>query len=234
MTKTAVAIRHLHCEDLGLLEHALMAAGYRVDYREAPAGTLSARELAAADLLVVLGGPIGVYEADAYPFLNDAVAAVAARLNRGQPTLGICLGAQIMARALGKPVYPSGVKELGWAPVRLTAAGRTSVLAGLGDLAVLHWHGDTFDLPEQAVLLAETALVKNQAFAIGTFALGLQFHLEVQPPQLEHWYVAHAGEIAATAGIDVAELRRQAARHAPPLAAVAGRIFADWLAGLPV
>ncbi len=231
--KTAIAVRHVHFEDLGLLGDALAGGGFRVEYREAGLDQLAIRELAAADLLVVLGGPIGAYEEDIYPFLGDEIDAVRNRLENRRPTLGICLGAQIMARAMGKRVYPSGVKELGWAPVSLTAAGRDSVLGQLGELSVLHWHGDTFDLPEDARHLARTGPVANQAFAIGEHALGLQFHLEAQPVQLERWYIGHAAEIAATPGIDVPELRRQADRHAPLLAAAARRVFADWLGTLP-
>jgi len=230
--KTAIAIRHLAFEDLGLLGDALAGAGYRVDYREAGIDSLAARDLRQADLLVVLGGPIGVYEDAVYPFLVDEIATVEDRLARSRPTLGICLGAQIIARALGRRVYPSGVKELGWAPLILSDAGRASVLARLEGLAVLHWHGDTFDLPAEASLLASTAAVANQAFSLGDFALGLQFHLEVQAPQLERWYIGHAAEIAHTPGVEVPALRRQAARHGPLLASAARRIFADWLAAL--
>jgi GMP synthase (glutamine-hydrolysing) len=233
MMKTALAIRHVAFEDLGLVADALAGAGYRAEYREAGVDPLEADELVGADLLVVLGGPIGVYEEDAYPFLADEVAAVAARLQRRRPTLGICLGAQIMAKASGQRVYPSGLKELGWAPVSLTAAGRASVLAALEGLSVLHWHGDTFDLPPGALHLARTEAVANQAFTIDDFALGLQFHIEAPAGQLERWYIGHAGEIAATPGVDVPTLRRQAAQHAALTAVVARRIFADWLARLP-
>ncbi len=230
--KTALAIRHLHFEDLGLLADSLAAAGYHVEYREAGVEPLSTRDAVNADLLVVLGGPIGVYQADVYPFLVDEIAVVGDRLDRAKPTLGICLGAQIMARALGKRVYPSGVKGLGWAPVTLTEAGRSSVLAGVAGHAVLHWHGDTFELPDDAVHLAKTDLVANQAFALGDYGLALQFHLEATPARLEQWYIGHAGEIDATPGIDVPELRRQAARFAPALDGAARRVFADWLANL--
>ena len=230
--KTAIAIRHVAFEDLGLLGETLSGAGYRVEYREAGVDSLASRDLRQSDLLVVLGGPIGVYEDAVYPFLKDEIAAVQERIARRRPTLGICLGAQIIARAMGERVYPSGVKELGWAPVTLSDHGRASVLAGLEGLSVLHWHGDTFDLPPEARLLASTQLVRNQAFTVGDFALGLQFHLEAQAAQLERWYIGHAGEISQTPGIDVAELRRQAHFHGPRLASPARRIFADWLASI--
>ena len=97
---------------------------------------------------------------------------------------------------------------------------------------MLHWHGDTFDLPSEARLLASTEAVPHQAFSVGAFALGLQFHLEVMAQQLERWYIGHAAEIAQTPGVEVAALRRQAVRHGPLLASAARRIFADWLASL--
>lgn len=231
--KSAIAVRHVHFEDLGLLGEAMAGRGYQVTYREAGVDRLDPRDLAAADLLAVLGGPIGVYEDDVYPFLGDEVAAVRLRLESERPTIGVCLGAQIVARALGERVYPSGVKELGWAPLTLTEDGRASILAPLDGLAVLHWHGDTFDLPKGARHLARTALVPNQAFAVGNFALALQFHLETVAAQLERWYIGHACEITATPGVDVPILRAQAARHAGALEGAARRVFTDWLDALP-
>lgn len=231
--KTAIAIRHVQFEDLGLLGPILWRAGYQVAYRDAGIDPLDVHDLAAADLLVVLGGPIGAYEDAAYPFLADEIAAVYQRLERERPTLGICLGAQIMARALGKRVYPSGAKEMGWAPVELTDAGRSSVLASLDGLSVLHWHGDTFDLPDEILHLARTPAISNQAFAIEDYGLALQFHLEADPSQLERWYIGHAAEIAAAKDIDVPTLRAQAARHAQALVPVAEAIFTNWVSGLP-
>jgi GMP synthase (glutamine-hydrolysing) len=230
--KTAIAIRHVPFEDLGLLGDILPGAGYEAVYRDAGLDRLDHDELTAADLLVVLGGPIGAYEDPVYPFLADEIAAVRDRLAGARPVLGICLGAQIMARALGARVYPSGVKELGWGPVVLTPEGRRSVLAPLDGVPVLHWHGDTFDLPAGAAHLAETALVRHQAFAVGRHGLGLQFHLEAEAARLERWYIGHACEIAATSGVEVRDLRAAAARHAPSLAPVAGGIFTRWLRGL--
>jgi GMP synthase (glutamine-hydrolysing) len=231
--KTAIAIRHVQFEDLGLLGPVLWRAGYQVAYRDAGIDPLDLHDLAATDLLVVLGGPIGAYEDAVYPFLVDEMAAVYHRLERDRPTLGICLGAQIMARALGKRVYPSGTKEIGWGPLALTEAGSHSVLAPLEGVPVLHWHGDTFDLPDETQYLAGTQAVPNQAFAMEDFGLALQFHLEVDPLQLERWYIGHAAEIAATSGIDVPTLRAQAAQHAAALSRVAEGIFTNWVDGLP-
>lgn len=230
--KNVVAIQHIAFEHLGSLEAVLVEQGYTVHYLPAWHASLAAQVQAIApELLVVLGGPIGVYEDALYPFLRVEKALLKERLAAGQATLGICLGAQLMAAALGSEVYASGVKEIGWAPLTLTPAGQDSPLRFLsGELAdVLHWHGDTFTLPAGAAHLASTAMCRNQAFAYGPRALGLQFHLEAQGEQIEHWLVGHACEIAG-AGVDVTALRRGAARHGAALQEQARRFFSAWLA----
>lgn len=224
-----VAIRHVPFEDLDSFAAPLEARGYRISYRDAPVDDLTAPEIAAADLLVVLGGPIGAYEEALYPFLTRELALIEARLEAARPTLGICLGAQLMARALGARVYP-GKKELGWAALDLTEVGRRSPLRFIEPTAkVLHWHGDTFDLPADADLLASTALTPHQAFAIGQQALALQFHIEASAQGLERWYVGHALEIATTAGVALAGLRAAAAIAAPALAPQARAALDAWL-----
>jgi GMP synthase (glutamine-hydrolysing) len=155
----------------------------------------------------VLGAPVGVYEDDKYPFLRDELDLLTVRLKTGQPTLGICLGSQLIACALGAKVYPSGVKEIGWAPIELTDAAVSTPLRHLVNTAVLHWHGDTFDLPPGAVHLASTTICRNQAFCLGPNILGLQFHPEADPNAgIEAWLVGHAAELAA-ARIDPRALR---------------------------
>ncbi|MCB2102004.1 MAG: glutamine amidotransferase [Rhodobacterales bacterium] len=228
---TVLALRHVPFEDLGIFAGPLAERGLDVTYR-APWDGLDL-DPAEPDLLVILGGPIGAYEEAAYPFLTDEIRLIEARLAAGKPILGICLGAQLMARALGARVYPGPAKEIGWAPLTLTEAGRASPLAALGDddAMVLHWHGDTFDLPPGAVHLARTALVEHQAYAVGTAALGLQFHPEVPAAAIESWLVGHANEIAATTGVDPVTLRADTARHAAACAARGRRFLNAWLDG---
>ncbi|MDA5194843.1 glutamine amidotransferase [Govanella unica] len=230
MNKRAVAIRHVAFEDLGLLGPVLAGLNYDIDILDAGVDDLTlARD---ADLLIVLGGPIGAYEDDLYPFLHDELDLIDVRLRHPQPTLGICLGAQLIARAAGARVYPGREKEIGWAPVELSDDGAGSPLAAIADLSVLHWHGDVFDLPDEAVRLASTAITRNQAFAIDTHVLGLQFHLEVPGADFERWLIGHAVEIAKTESLSVHELRTDSAHHAPRLAEAAQQVFAGWLAGL--
>lgn len=227
-----VAIRHVPFENLDGFAAPLAARGYSISYREAPVDDLSAADLFDADLLVVLGGPIGAYEDALYPFLNGELALIERRLRQGRPVLGICLGAQLMARALGARVYP-GKKELGWAPLQLTEAGRLSPLRFIEPATkVLHWHGDTFDLPAGASHLAATAENPHQAFSLGRHALGLQFHIEATAMGLERWYVGHALEIATTPGVTLTSLRMEAVQAAPILARPAQAVLASWLRGI--
>jgi GMP synthase (glutamine-hydrolysing) len=230
--KTLVAIRHVPFEDLDSFTAPLEARGYSIAYREAPVDDLAAPDLSAADLLVVLGGPIGAYEEARYPFLAAELALIERRLKEGRPVLGICLGAQLMARALGARVYP-GKKELGWAPLQLTDVGRRSPLRFIEPATtVLHWHGDTFDLPSGADHLAATEQTPHQAFGYSRHALALQFHIEASAPGLERWYVGHALEIATTQGVSLAGLRADAALCAPRLAPQARAALNTWLDGV--
>lgn len=227
---TALAIRHVHFEDLGTLELSLRDAGYQIRYADAGLSDLPSFDALAADLLIVLGGPIGAYEDDLYPMLTAEVRLLEARLSAQRPTLGICLGAQLIARALGARVYPTGTKEIGWAPVTLSPAGRESPFRHLGEdqTAVLHWHGDTFDLPQGANLLASTAICRNQAFAWGKNTLAFQFHPEAIGARLEQWLIGHACEIAA-AKLSVPALRADTQRYAPRLMMQARKCFDEWL-----
>ncbi|AXV77384.1 MULTISPECIES: glutamine amidotransferase [Ralstonia solanacearum species complex] len=227
--KTALALRHVPFEHLGVLEPLLLGRGYTLRTLDAGVQPLPAEVLAAADLVVVLGGPIGAFDDDRYPFLREETDAIARRLAARKPLLGICLGAQLMARALGATVAPMGVKEIGFAPVTLTAEGAASPLAPLADgTPVLHWHGDRFDLPTGATRLASTPVCAEQAFALGDHALGLQFHLEADLRELETWLIGHAAELAA-AGIDPCTLRAQAPALAAALAQRAHDVFTVWL-----
>ena len=228
MPKTCLVIRHVAFEDLGLLGPLLAARGYDVRYLDAGVEPLEPNTLIAPGLVVVLGGPIGVYEAETYPFITDEVAAVAVRLRANKPMLGICLGAQMMAAALGGRVAPGPVKEIGWAPLTLTAAGKASLLAPLDAVPVLHWHGDNCKLPVGCELLASTAHCPVQAFSRLPSQLALQFHIETEPAQIERWLIGHAVELGKAA-IDPRSLRDQARLHGAATVAAGRAVLSAWL-----
>ncbi len=229
--KSAAVIRHLLFEDLGSLHALLLARGYAVRYYDAGVDPLGPLLDPAPALLIVLGGPIGAGDERDYPYLRDTLAVLAARAAADLPTLGICLGAQLLARALGAKVYAGTEKEIGWTPLTLTAAGADSPLRHVDGArtSMLHWHGDTFDLPAGAVLLAGTRQYRNQAFRYGHRLLAFQCHPEVRAEHVERWLIGHAGEIAATPGVTVASLRADSRRHGATLEQAAGAMFGEWL-----
>lgn len=228
--KLCYALRHVPFESLGLLEPLLRERGFLIRVVDVPVDGLACVE-PDAELVVVLGGPISVYEESLYPFLTDELRAIERRLRGRLPTIGICLGAQLMACALGARVYPGPEKEIGWAPVQLTQGGLKSALAAIQGQSVLHWHGDTFDLPSGAALLASTRITPHQAFLWEGVAMGLQFHLEVTAKELEAWYVGNAAELARLGQQTVPELRADGDRWAPMLRPHALQALGEMLDG---
>lgn len=229
--KTAVAIRHVAFEDLGLIEPWLAARGWRVVTCDAGVHDLAAIDPETVDLLVVLGGPVGAHDDALFPVLAEEIDLIRRRLAARRPLLGICLGAQLMARALGADVAPMAAKEIGFGPLALTPAGEATPLARLGAQPVLHWHGDQFALPAGLPSLARTPGCPHQAFMLGEHAMAWQFHLEVDGARIEQWLIGHSDELRV-AGVDIAALRTEAARQRAGLARALGDVMADWFARL--
>ncbi len=231
---TVAVIRHVAFEDLGTLEDIFKARKW--DYRYVEAGTVDWATLdpLGDDLVVVLGGPISVYDTEDYPFIAHEIAFLQKRLAHKKPTLGICLGSQMIAAALGARVYPAGLKEIGWSPLKIVGAGQASALTHLSaeKTFMFHWHGDTFDLPDDAVLLASTDACTNQAFIWHDTVLALQFHPEVRAADLENWLIGHAAELNATPGVNARILRGDTQRYGAALAVQAQLCFNAWLDSL--
>jgi len=229
--KTAVALRHLAFEDLGLIEPWLKRRGWAVHYYDVGVDELWRLDLSQVDLLAVLGGPIGAEEDRLYPYLAEERRLITERLESGRPLLGICLGAQLMASALGARVAPMGHKEIGFGPVDIAPQAWQTPLAKIGSQSVLHWHGDQFELPRGIQSLASTPKCPNQAFMVGDHAMAWQFHLEVDTTRIEQWLIGHSGELSA-AGTDVATLRQDAVRQSDGMASALNAVMTDWFTRL--
>lgn len=228
MQKTATVIRHVAFEDLGSFAGPLASRGYGIRFLEAGCDALDPAQ--EADLLIVLGGPISANDSALYPWISEEIRLIRTRMDRDRPLLGICLGAQLMARALNAAVDFAPAKEIGFAPLKLTEAGWRSPLAALGGEPVLHWHGENFDLPAGAERLASTAVCPNQSFRIGPRVLACQFHPEAADGRFERWLIGHHGELQAE-GVDIGRLREAERAERTGLRERGEALLLAWLDG---
>ena len=230
--KGALVLSHLQPEGSCTLGQTLVGCGMRIRTINTPREGLDDIDALRPDLLIVMGGPVGVYQADDYPFLQTEIDILKKRIEADLPTIGICLGSQLMAAALGSTVYKGDKgKEVGWQNLTVTEDGKgtsTEMLCA-PHTNMFHWHGDTFDLPEGATLLASTDQYENQIFSHGK-ALGLQCHPEVQEHQLQEWFVMFQGDVTGDNPlIPVHDLRKQTSEHIETLNKQARLFFNTWL-----
>ena len=209
-------LQHVPFEGLGIIEQWLISRQAEVTYTrffESPI----LPECTEVDFVIALGGPMSVNDEHEYPWLGAEKRFIAEAIAAGCAVLGICLGAQLMANALGARVYPGQEKEIGWFPVVAEAHDRAA-FAFPEQALVFHWHGETFDLPAQAQHLASGAACPHQAFQIGARAIGLQFHLEMTPQSVDtivrhchaeltsgHRFIATEAALRATPGTSFTE-----------------------------
>lgn len=218
-------LQHVPFEDPAGILH------WATDNNHATAGTHLYRgdalpSLDTFDGLIVMGGPMGVGDTDVYPWLADEIAFVRSAIEAGQPTLGICLGAQIIAAALGARVCRNDEKEIGFFQVTVTDAGRSSPwLAGLDSFPAFHWHGETFDLPANAMHLASTPACVNQAFSVGEHVLALQFHVESTPHSVQRLIDNCADDITPGRYVQSAEQMVQQIDGYPPMEQILRRLL---------
>jgi len=245
--KPVLAVRHVAHEGLGTIGDALARNEMpvqMVDAFSAPSprpspkrrGGLPDFDPGRWSGLVVMGGPMNVDEVEKYPFLAEEVGWLERAVEAQLPVLGVCLGAQLLAKALGTRVYPNKIKEIGWYEVELLPAAEDDLLFGgiakpqadaTGKMTVFQWHGDAFELPDRAVRLALSEQCENQAFRYG-MAYGLQFHLEVTAEIIESWLCegGNCGELAGLSYIDPGTIRRETPEALPGMERL-GRVVFD-------
>ena len=185
-------VKHIDAEGPGLIEYCLKQGKIPYQVRDLRTG-IRLPNLDGLSHIVLLGGPMNVYEEDRYPFLRDEDLFIKEAIQRGKSVLGICLGAQLMAKALGAKVAQAPVKEVGWYDVSLTRMGsRDPLFSKLPKtFSVFQWHEDTFEIPKAANLIVTSTSLPHQAFRYGDNVYGLQFHLEVTEEMIREWMEAY-------------------------------------------
>ena len=211
------------------MEDVLQGRHIEFDYIQTHAGAPVPLEIRNKSGLVVMGGPMGVYEQAKYPFLRDEMRLIESALTLGRPVLGVCLGSQLLAAVLGAEVKKGVKKELGWHAVTLSeAATQDALFAGVQpEFWPFHWHGDVFSLPREAAGLASSQQTPCQAFRYGNNAYGILFHLEVTPKQISQMLADFAGELHEAGG-DPAEITEQTPLHLPALQQIGNVVFGHW------
>lgn len=224
-----IILQHVHCETPGIIADCLQSAGIGTHFVRIYEGDPIPSNLDAQAGLIIMGGPMSVYEHRRFPFLLEEQRLIEKALKENTPVLGVCLGSQLLAAALGADVKSGRQKEIGWHPVNLTAAAADDNLwRGLpSTFTAFHWHGDVYDLPQGAVSLAASEVTACQGFCYGATAYGILFHMEVTEKVIKNMVKEFSDELDAekiAGGSIVAKTRD----HLPELQALGGRVFRRW------
>lgn len=227
----ALVLRHDSAIGLGNLGPVLEAHGYEVVTVDAPHEDVTAIDVLAPDVLVVLGGDEAAYETDRHPYVGHEIELLRQRIAAQAPIFGVCLGAQMLAAALGGRAYRGPRKEVGWLGVDVTAAGEASPVRHARGVRFVQWHGDTFDLPHGVELLATSPAYANQAFRVDDWLLAVQFHPEVTRAIHEEWLAAWGDELPEY-GLTVERMRELQVECAPAAESASSAILGEFLDGI--
>ncbi len=228
--KTLV-VCHKVKNDLGRFKDVLEAREIEIDFAIGYHDKLVNIDPMEHDLAIIMGGSMGVYQADMFPYLYNEIDYIKARIDKDKPTLGVCLGAQMVAKAMGKEVYPGARgKEVGWHEITLNDVGQKHPIHHFNKelTKIIQWHGDTFDLPEEATLLASSEQYKNQVFQVGNNILALQFHPEMTPDNIEFNSIGSVNELE-NIGLSVIDFRAETAERSALLDKQTKLFLNDWL-----
>jgi GMP synthase (glutamine-hydrolysing) len=222
-----IVLQHHRAEGIGVIGEALSTAAHAWQYVKAFDGQPVPKDLKGAGGLIVMGGPMGVYEQDRYPWLTDEIRLIESAIKDGKPVLGICLGSQLIAAALGAKVVKGTDPELGWYRVTLDAnAAEDRIFSGMPrEFTPCHWHGDIFDLPAGAVHLASSEKTPNQAFRYGDSTWAVLFHLEITPEIVAKWVESFNNQLHGDQKSKILADTDRFASAAEPLAA---EMFGKW------
>jgi GMP synthase-like glutamine amidotransferase len=226
----ALVLQHVAVEGPGTLASYLAIRGWALATVALYAGARLPADAEEYQAVIVMGGPMGVYDEAQYPFLRDEHRFLTRVLEQGVPLLGICLGSQLLAKALGARVYRNPHREIGWYTVDLTPAGVADPLfAGLtSPIPVFQWHGDAFDMPAGATPLASSPLCTHQAFRYGDRVYGLLFHLELTPAMIHSWMAAFHDELVSVQGtIDPARIVAEMPHRCLEYQQIGSTVFAN-------
>jgi len=234
MTRKGVLIlTHIQSDGSSTLGKVLNDRGFRIKTLNTPRINMQDIDALRPDLLIVMGGPVGAYQKDDYPFLKDEIEILKKRLDADLPTIGICLGSQLMAAALNAKVFKSMTKrEVGWNNLEITAEGQKTAVRHLDGTKtkMFHWHGDTFELPKNTKLLASSDQYKNQIFQSGHNGLAIQCHPEVRTEQLKEWFVMFTEQITGDNPlVPIEKLRSDTEKYIETLKIQAELFFKEWL-----
>jgi len=229
-----LVFQHVAHEILGTLDPLLRNSGFRIRYVNFGRSNHKIPALGGYDGLVVLGGPMNVDEVNEYPYLVSELKAIEQAIENDMPVFGICLGSQLIAKALGAKVRKNKIKEIGWYDVMPTAEGlRDPLVSKLNKKEkIFQWHGDTFDIPKGAIHLAYSPDCENQAFKFGERIYGFQFHLEVDRPMIERWLKTpgNVEELSKLVGtIDPEEIKKETPRYIERLTELSDMVFGEFI-----